>query len=198
RLRVKWTSPVYAFYHPDPIIEYVNGRRTHLFRCMAKGCKKTCRRFLDKGNRSLTNNLRRHVRKCWGPEVLKRAEEALNVEEARKLVTGVLQDGDISVVFRRKKGAVLYSHRTHTRSETRIEIVRWVTESMRPFLIVKDRGFLSLMKTGRPGYWVPSPTTVARNIKQVYTRTRARIRHLLREYDGRLSFTTDAWTSPNH
>lgn len=69
---------------------------------------------------------------------------------------------------------------------------------MRPFLIVKDRGFLSLMKTGRPGYWVPSPTTVARDIKQVYTRTRARIGHLLREYDGRLSFTTDAWTSPNH
>lgn len=110
---------MYAFYHPDPIIEYIDGRRTHLFRCMAKGCKKTCRRFLDKGDRSSTNNLRRHVRKRWGPEVLKRAEEALNVEEARKLVTGVLQDGDISVVFKRKKGAVSYSHRTHTRSKTR-------------------------------------------------------------------------------
>lgn len=69
---------------------------------------------------------------------------------------------------------------------------------MRPFSIVQDRGFQSLMKTGRPGYWVPSPTTVARDIKDVYARTRTRIGHLLREYEGRLSFTTDAWTSPNH
>lgn len=73
-----------------------------------------------------------------------------------------------------------------------------MTESMRPFSIVKDRGFQSLMKTGRPGYWIPSPTTVARDIKQIYSRTRVRIGHLLREYDGRLSFTTDAWTSTNH
>ena len=80
----------------------------------------------------------------------------------------------------------------------RTEIVRWVTESMRPFSIVKDRGFQSLMKTGRPGYWIPSPSTVAQDIKSIYMRTRTRIGHLLCEYDGRLSFTTDAWTSPNH
>lgn len=71
-------------------------------------------------------------------------------------------------------------------------------ERMRPFSIVKDHGFQSLMKTGRPGYWIPLPTTVACNIKQIYTQTCVRIGHLLREYDGCLSFTTDTWTSPNH
>jgi hypothetical protein len=30
----------------------------------------------------------------------------------------------------------------------RAEIVRWVSENLRPFEIVRDRGFQSLMKTG--------------------------------------------------
>ena len=50
---------------------------------------------------------------------------------------------------------------------------------MRPFEIVKDRGFLSLMKTGRPGYYVPSPSTVSRDVKQVFARTRARVAEML-------------------
>ena len=46
-----------------------------------------------------------------------------------------------------------------------VELARWLAESGRPFEIVKDRGFLSLMKTGRLGYWIPSPSTVARDAK---------------------------------
>lgn len=109
---------MYALYHLDPKIKYIDGHRTHAFRCMAKGCKKTCHRFLDKGDRSLTNNLRCHVCKCWGPEVLKRTEKALNVEEDRKFITGVLENGDITTAFKHRKGTVSYSHHTHTRAET--------------------------------------------------------------------------------
>ncbi len=69
---------------------------------------------------------------------------------------------------------------------------------MRPTLFVKDPGFQCLMKTGRPGYWIPSPSTVARNIKVIYTKCREKIARLLQEYEGELSFATDAWSSPNH
>jgi hypothetical protein len=62
----------------------------------------------------------------------------------------------------------------------RAEIVRWVAESMRPFEIVKDRGFQSLMKTGRPGYYIPLPSTVARDVRLVFARTRNRISKMLR------------------
>ncbi len=51
---------------------------------------------------------------------------------------------------------------------------------MRPFNIVKDEGFLTLMKTGRPGYAVPSPSTVARDVKVVFAKTRNRIAKMLR------------------
>jgi len=66
---------------------------------------------------------------------------------------------------------------------------------------MKDRAFLSLMKTGRPGYQVPSPETVSRDVKKVFVRVRKRIGKTLRQlqdYEGALSYATDAWTSPNH
>ena len=78
-----------------------------------------------------------------------------------------MRDGSITAAFERKKGdgKVTYSHRPHTRAETRTEIVRWVAESQRPFKIVCDCGFCCLMKTGRPGYFIPSPKTVSRDAK---------------------------------
>jgi hypothetical protein len=62
----------------------------------------------------------------------------------------------------------------------RAEIVRWVSESMRPFNIVEDRGFQSLMKTGRPECYIPSRKTVSRDVKQVFANTRKRVAKMLR------------------
>jgi hypothetical protein len=58
-------------------------------------------------------------------------------------------------------------------------MVRWVAESMRPFSIVDDRGFKTLMKTGRPSYYLPSRWTVARDVKHVFKKTRERISEIL-------------------
>lgn len=54
-----------------------------------------------------------------------------------------------------------------------------MAENMRPFALVKDRGFLSLMKTGRPHYKIPSPTTLARDSRQVFLQARRRVAHLI-------------------
>ena len=96
----------------------------------------------------------------------------------------------------------------------RAEIVHWVLESNRPFKIVEDRGFLNLMKTGQPGYYIPLATTVSQDVKLVFGRTRERIAKVLKvllahqkerkeltiyqEYDGLINLITDCWTSPNH
>jgi hypothetical protein len=76
--------------------------------------------------------------------------------------------------------------------------VRWVAESKRPYKIVSDRGFQSLMKTGRPDYHIPSEHTVSRDVKQVFVHARKRVANMLQEYEGQLNFATDGWTSPNH
>jgi hypothetical protein len=157
------------------------------------------------------------VKTCWGAEVVEAADRTKDVTEARNsVVNPLLKDGSITGIFERVgKGKVTYSHRQHTKTETKAEIVRWVSENVRPFAIVKDRGFQSLMKTGRPEYYIPSPSTVSRDVRLVFARTRQRIAKMLqvrnefclkygrkltksKEYDGDLNFATDAWTSPNH
>lgn len=50
---------------------------------------------------------------------------------------------------------------------------------MRPFDVVKDRGFRNLMKTGRPEYYLPSPATVSRDVKRVFAKSRERIAKML-------------------
>lgn len=65
-------------------------------------------------------------------------------------------------------------------------------------MIVKDRGFLKLMKTGRPDIYIPAPETVLHNVKIIFMQCRQRISKLLQEYRGLLSFGTDVWTSLNH
>ncbi|KAF8131085.1 hypothetical protein EV363DRAFT_1165668, partial [Boletus edulis] len=190
RLQKEWTSPVYAFFDPIPAIREINGRRVHEFTCSARGCKVKVRRYLDTLDARSTSNMRKHVKGCWGTDALEAADSAKDVDEARTKIAGsILRDGSITAAFERKgKGKISYSHRQHTRVEM----------SLRPFNIVADRGFQSLMKTGRPEYYLPSPATVSRDVKLVFVHTRQRIAKMLREYSGRINFTTDAWTSPNH
>ena len=61
----------------------------------------------------------------------------------------------------------------------RVWAVRWVAESLRPFAMFKDRGFLMIVKCGRPGFYVPSPTTVSRDVKVVFISTRKRLAKML-------------------
>jgi len=99
-------------------------------------------------------------------------------------------------------------------SSGRAEIIRWVAESLWPFSIVEDCGFKMLMKTGWPEYYIPSVATVSRDVCQVFVHTRIQVARMLQvsevtnqqsgnwftyqKYEGKLNFTTDAWTSPNH
>jgi hypothetical protein len=50
---------------------------------------------------------------------------------------------------------------------------------MRPFSIVEDRGFKSLMKTGRPDQYIPSRSTVSRDVREVFKKVRERIAKML-------------------
>ena len=105
------------------------------------------------------------------------ADNAKNANEVRATtVMGALNLQLITVAFEQKgKGKVNYSHRQRTKTEARAKIVRWVAESKRPFEIVADHGFQSLMKTGRPEYYIPSPTTVSRDVKKIFVNVRKRM-----------------------
>jgi hypothetical protein len=65
-------------------------------------------------------------------------------------------------------------------SESRAHIARWCAESNRPMNVVKDRQFLHLMKAGRPGTSLPTPSTVARDVKASFEKCRERIDKILK------------------
>lgn len=180
RMMNSWNTPIYAFYYPIPTINYDNQRRYHEFRCFKTSCNKTIRRFLDTTDSNSTGNMHRHTKKCWGEDILKLAMNTTNADEARERLAKS-KNGSIAEAFKVKgKGKLTYSHRQHTKTETRAEIVRWVTENARPYKVVADRGFKNLMKTGRPEYYLPSPTTVSRDVRTVFARSRQRIAAMLR------------------
>jgi hypothetical protein len=183
----------------------IDKRRVHEFKCSASNCKgrgkqpRVVRRYLDTTDRNSTGNLRKHARQCWGDEILLGADTCGDLDSTREGLAKAkkLQDGSITTAFERKgKGKVTFSHRQHDKTQTRFvviiewifclsdtwlraEIVRWVTESMRPFAIVNDRGFQCLMKTGRPEYYLPSGSTVSRDVKEVFKKVRGRIAKML-------------------
>lgn len=180
-MMVGWTSPIYAFFHPIPKfgLDEKTQRPYHEFFCFAKSCNHSIKRYLDKKDAGSTGNMHKHAKTCWGEETVKAAMDTGTADEARE-VLAKHKDGSIAAAFQVKgKGKVTYSHRQHTRTQTRAEIVRWVSESVRPFSIVKDRGFKSLMKTGRPEYYLPSQSTVARDARQVFVSSRQRVASIL-------------------
>ncbi|KAG1722144.1 uncharacterized protein EDB91DRAFT_1064029, partial [Suillus paluster] len=199
-LNKEWNSPVYAFFHPTPEITEFANCHVHEFKCQAKGYKVKVRRFLDKGDARSTGNMWKHVRLCWGEEVLKAADSAKDANEVcNKIVSSILRNGSITTSFEHKgKDKITYSHHQHTRTEARAEIVHWVSKSLRPFDVIKDRAFQSLMKMGRPEYHIPSPSTVSCHVQLVFVRTQKWVAKMLQEYDSKIDFTTDGWMSPNH
>ena len=208
-LAKEWNAPIYAFFHPVPAIDYVGNppRRVHVFECNAKACKgkgvarRHVRRYLDTADGKSTSNLRRHAKVCWGEEAIAGADSVRSQGAARQIVEKSLGtlNGSITAMFKLVKGGglVTHSHRQHTRVQARYalpncpsccpraykvvsaEHVRWVAENLRPFKIVSDKRYLSLMKTGRPGYYVPSPETVSRDSKMAFVNCRKRIAKIL-------------------
>ncbi|KZV90024.1 hypothetical protein EXIGLDRAFT_595586, partial [Exidia glandulosa HHB12029] len=201
RLSTKWIASTYAFYQPTPTIGHKDGRRYHDFHCMGKSgtCKHAVRRYLDGSNSGSTSNMRKHAKVCWGEAAVADADTAGSADAARKSIAPGSKQGTITAAFERTgKGKVTYKHTQHTKPEMRATIVKWVARSQRPFSIVEDEDFQELMKTGRPGLWIPSASTVARDVRTVFKNARKRVSNLLKAHDGALNFTTDAWTSPNH
>ncbi|KAH9912530.1 uncharacterized protein BXZ73DRAFT_55587 [Epithele typhae] len=198
----RWGSHAYGFFDPRPAVKEIQGRRAHVFRCSATICRGSTRnvnRFLNTGDVSSTSNLLKHATKCFGHEAVDRARNnKLSAEQVRANIVKATTSESINKYFKAtSKNTVTYSHRQLTASETRCEFVRWCAESYRPFEIVKDTHLQVILKSGRPGFMVPSPSTVARDTKLLFARTRRRLRRLLCDYDGRLSIATDCWTSPN-
>ncbi|KAJ7019449.1 hypothetical protein C8F04DRAFT_897508, partial [Mycena alexandri] len=202
KLKKSWTSHIYAFYSGDVETMYKNGQLHHVFTCAARNCRHTVARNQSSKDASSTKNLHTHAKKCWGEDNVKAASKVKDLAEARRLLKGNsgLKNQRLTDIFQQHAaaGGESFSHVPMTKEESRAEHVRWVAESLRPFAIAKDRAYRKLMKTGRPSTYIPSPSTIARDIKVLFEKTRARLKKRFQKTPACISLATDAWTSPNH
>ncbi|KAK0429990.1 hypothetical protein EV421DRAFT_1913592 [Armillaria borealis] len=150
-----WKAPVYAFFASVPDIAYDDDNYT-----------------ADAGS---TGALRRHIRKCWGDDILAATDATKDLTKSRKIIDKELgkrkpKNGSIVSMLKRFGSKVIsYSTCVHTKTEVRAECMRWCAESLRPFNLFADRGFKSLMKMGQPQHYIPHPMTVSCNTKTVFT-----------------------------
>lgn len=192
----KWKSEVSD-------ITYTNCHWVHEFHCMNKGCKYKCQHFLNMDLTS-TGNMIKHVKSCWGEGPWTAASGYGNIPEAHKhVIKPFLQQGTITAMFQCiGKGKLTFLTIQLTPTQTRYEhspsipcvswnliravIVRWVSESVHLFKIVANCGFQTLMKTGHPEYYIPSPMTISHDIHLVFARCR--------EWIGKiLTVSEDSW-----
>ncbi|KAJ7444250.1 hypothetical protein B0H11DRAFT_1628937, partial [Mycena galericulata] len=202
KLKKSWTSHIYAFYLGDVRITYTNGKLHHVFTCGARNCKQTVSRNQESKDASSTKNLHTHAKKCWGTDNVKAAAKVKDLAQARKLLkdNAGVQNQKLTDIIKQHEaaGGESFSHVPLTNEQSRAEHVRWVSESLRPFAIVKDRVYRKLMKSGRPSSYIPSPSTVARDVKVLFEKTRERLKKRFQNTPACISLATDAWTSPNH
>ncbi|KAJ7611033.1 hypothetical protein B0H17DRAFT_967118, partial [Mycena rosella] len=175
KLKKSWTSHIYAFYSGDVAIEYRDGKLHHVFSCAARSCTHTIARNQQSQDASSTKNLRTHATKCWGEENVKAAAGVKDLPEARRLLKANAgqKNARLTDMFKQhaSTGGESFSH---------------------------DRAYRKLMKTGRPTAYIPSPSTIARDVKVLFQKTRDRLKERFKKTPACISLATDAWTSPNH
>ena len=112
-------SPIYAFFEAPRLVNQ-KGRPAHEFKCARQGCAATVRRYLNKKDAGSTGNLRKHAKACWGGAAVDAADNAASADEVHKaIIPNILKDGSIAVAYKLKKGTTTYSHRQHTREQTK-------------------------------------------------------------------------------
>lgn len=71
----------------------------------------------------------KHAKSCWGQPAWEAAYACHNATDARESITKpIISTGSIMAAFQRKgQGKVTYSHRMHTKTETKFDhsIITW-------------------------------------------------------------------------
>jgi hypothetical protein len=131
--------------------------------------------------------MRDHILQCWGEDIWNNAKD-LKLEPAKEIIrksrtmkniklTEMLTrlpslKGTFSLslpLMKKYDMCQIYLLLCLLTSLPSVTIARWVSESMRPFHIVKDRGLQWLCKMEWPHFYLPDETTVAKDVKFLYS-----------------------------
>ncbi|KAF9031411.1 hypothetical protein BDZ89DRAFT_627712 [Hymenopellis radicata] len=199
--RKTWRSPIYAFFG-EAYVEYVEGRKAHVFPCGARGCTINTRRFQDSKDANSSGRLRAHAVKCWGKDAIDAADDTTleGTREALKQHAKHPSKGIKSFfpVDGWPQGEhLILRHTTYTCPDTcrmcslGVGELQTVCNCRRPRLQepYEERPARTLHSTSDDGL---------ADTKNVFAKMRQRLSKLFREYEGDLNVAIDGWTSQNH
>ncbi|KAE9392697.1 hypothetical protein BT96DRAFT_748908, partial [Gymnopus androsaceus JB14] len=173
-------APVYAFFNPEPDIEFANDGTAEYIVFSCTMCRSLVKQGLKTSDKSSTGALIRHSKSCWGDEAVKAVQESKSLEKARDALKkfGKKSQSKLTAALRTVKGwAESFSTQPPSKKN---QCYRW------------------LQREGQPDRYVPSKETISRDVKHLYTRTKEKLALELQAHDSELAIAIDCWTSPNH
>jgi len=76
-------------------------------------------------------------------------------------------------------------------------LIRWIVIHQHPFTIVEENYFINFVHSLHPSARIPTANTVKNRIMDCYKEDKIKIKALLKDIPGKVSFTMDCWTSPS-
>lgn len=77
------------------------------------------------------------------------------------------------------------------------KLVKWIVINQHAFTTVEEQSFLDFIYTLYPTAKIPSADTIKSYISNFYKADKEKIQNILLDVPGKISFTTDCWTSPS-
>ena len=76
-------------------------------------------------------------------------------------------------------------------------LIKWIIIHQHPFTIVEENNFINFIHTLHPTTQIPTADTIKSQILKFYEEDKEKIKTILKDFPGKISFTTDCWTSPS-
>lgn len=76
-------------------------------------------------------------------------------------------------------------------------LIKWIVIHQHPFRIVEENNFINYIHSIHPSTQIPTADTIKSNIMKFYEKDKKTIQNILTNLLGKISFTTDCWTSPS-
>jgi hypothetical protein len=76
-------------------------------------------------------------------------------------------------------------------------LIRWIVINQHPFTIVEEDHFITFLHSLYPSVRLPTADTIKNKIMAYYEADKVKMETILKDLPGKISFTTDCWTSPS-
>ncbi|GBC30168.2 zinc finger BED domain-containing protein RICESLEEPER 2-like [Rhizophagus irregularis DAOM 181602=DAOM 197198] len=76
-------------------------------------------------------------------------------------------------------------------------LIRWIVIHQHSFTIVEENCFINFVYSLYPSAKIPSADTIKNKIMTYYEEDKVKMKALLKDLPGKVSFTMDCWTSPS-